>query len=265
MMDFSGWLFVAGVVTGVIWLIDSWFFATARVQKQISLGAATKTDVKEPLIVEYSKSLFPVILIVFILRSFIVEPFRIPSGSMVPTLEVGDFILVNKFSYGVRLPVLDQKVVTFEHPKKGDVVVFRYPPNPKVDYIKRVIGVPGDVVAYHNKRLTVNGEEVPLESAGTSPDEARFGELSTKRFTERLGSQTYQVQHMDSRPPLDGEVVVPEGKYFVMGDNRDNSRDSRYWGYVPEQNIIGRAFMIWMNWDIGESLPKWRRIGTIIE
>lgn len=269
MMDFSGWLFVGAVVTGLVWAVDSWFFATARAQRQISLTPATNqktAKIHEPVIVEYSKSLFPVILIVFLMRSFLVEPFRIPSGSMIPTLEVGDFILVNKFSYGIRLPVLDQKIVTFETPKKGDVIVFRYPPNPKIDYIKRVIGVPGDVVLYKNKKLTVNGVEVLLEAVDSPANNSSFGDgSSTRKFTEILGSHVHQIQHISQRPPLDGEVRVPEGKYFVMGDNRDNSRDSRYWGYVPEHNIIGRAFMIWMNWDIGTSMPKWQRIGTMID
>ena len=215
---------------------------------------------------------FPVILAVFLLRSFLVEPFKIPSGSMIPTLLVGDFILVNKFTYGIRLPVLDKKIVELNSPQRGDVVVFRYPVDPSVDFIKRVVGLPGDKVSYINKRLTINGEAVPMVRDGDYLDVERF--YVTPRYKEKLGGVEHSVLLEDDQPAYvrqvlqfpfrenchynsDGfECVVPPGHYFMMGDNRDNSQDSRVWGFVPDENLVGKAFLVWMN------VSDMKRIGS---
>lgn len=202
---------------------------------------------KEPLLVEYGKSFFPVLAIVLVLRSFLLEPFQIPSGSMKPTLEVGDFILVNKFAYGIRLPVIDTKIIEVGDPQRGDVMVFRYPSNPSINYIKRVVGLPGDRIAYTaDKHLLVNGQLVAETLLGEEP-----GSLGrTLLYKEKLGEAEHMIRkqlHRNVRPG--DEWVVPQGHYFMMGDNRDNSKDSRAWGFVPEANIVGKAFFIWLNFD----------------
>lgn len=250
--DFPLLLVAATFLTGFVWLLDALLFAPAR--------RSAKVPAREPVLVEYARSFFPVILAVLVLRSFIVEPFRIPSGSMLPTLEVGDFILVNKFAYGLRLPVLNRKIVAISEPERGDVVVFRYPRNPSVDYIKRVVGVPGDRVAYYNKRLTINGEEAALQPVGPAAEQicsfdGNPGEVSM----EQLGEQLHAMMICPGQPTVEGQFVVPEGQYFVMGDNRDNSNDSRFWGTVPEGNLVGKAFMIWFHWG------EWGRIGDQIK
>jgi signal peptidase I len=229
---------------------------------------------KEPLLVEYGKSFFPVLAIVLVLRSFLVEPFQIPSGSMKPTLEVGDFILVNKFAYGIRLPVLDTKVIEVGDPQRGDVMVFRYPSDPNINYIKRVVGLAGDRIAYSSdKRLTINGESVAQQLIGDEP-----GSLgSATLYNEKLGEAEHQIRKEMQRYRVEPgrEWVVPQGHYFMMGDNRDNSNDSRYWndpaipkpllGMVPDQNIVGKAFAIWMSWPDPKSrnLPNFSRVGLI--
>ncbi|MGI4855940.1 MAG: signal peptidase I [Janthinobacterium lividum] len=218
---------------------------------------------RQPWWLEYSASFFPVILAVFLLRSFVVEPFKIPSGSMIPTLLVGDFILVNKFDYGLRMPVLNRKLIPLGEPKRGDVMVFRYPKDESVDYIKRVIGLPGDTIAYENKRLTVNGKPVPEAPLPDFFDEDRVA--YSKQYQEDLDGRKNAILNTPQVPPYiqgaedypyrdncsynsEGVVCkVPAGHYFMMGDNRDNSADSRYWGFVPDRNIVGRAFFIWMN------------------
>jgi signal peptidase I len=216
----------------------------------------------QPWWLDWTAGLFPVILAVFLLRSFLVEPFKIPSGSMIPTLHVGDLILVNKFHYGVRLPVVNAKVVPNNDPKRGDVMVFRYPVDPRVDYIKRVIGLPGDEVSYLNKRLTINGQPVPTEALPEYYDEESL--QYAQQFKERLGEAEHRILIDKDRTPFLGNPAfpfsnacrysiegvtckVPPGHYFVMGDNRDNSQDSRYWGFVPDENIVGKAFFVWMN------------------
>ena len=217
----------------------------------------------QPWWLDWTAGLFPVIISVFFLRSFIVEPFKIPSGSMIPTLLVGDLILVNKFQYGLRLPVLNTKLTEGEKPQRGDVMVFRYPPNPNLDYIKRVVGLPGDTVAYLNKRLTINGEAVATQSVPEFFDEDAMRYF--KQYEEKLGAQSHRLLNDEQRPAfvpgadhfpgyeacnytVEGVTcTVPQGHYFMMGDNRDNSMDSRYWGFVPEKNIVGKAFLVWMN------------------
>jgi signal peptidase I len=267
--DFPAFLVLATAITGVIWLIDALFFASARNAQE------DEKKRKEPILVEYSKSFFPIILIVLLLRSFLVEPFRIPSGSMMPTLLVGDFILVNKFAYGIRLPVLNRKVVEIGLPERGDVTVFRYPQNPGVDYIKRIVGVPGDTIAYGNKMLYVNGEpqtQQPLGIYSGSGSGAR--ETGVLHNREKLGAVEHEVLVNPRTPDFGfgcqvlarGPITVPEGHYFAMGDNRDNSNDSRCWGLVPEENLVGKAFAIWMNWDSNSpGFPvAWGRLGNSI-
>lgn len=248
-MDFALLLFVLLVVSGLIFAVDEIWLARHR------------TADKLPWWVEYGRSFFPVILAVFLLRSFLVEPFRIPSGSMLPTLHVGDFILVNKFIYGIRLPVIDKKIIDIGSPQHGDVVVFRYPPDPSIDYIKRVVGLPGDRIGYYDKVLYVNGEPVTRREAAQT---VREDGIEWVRVPEQLGNHAYVVQWMPQRQGPQGEVTVPPGQYFVMGDNRDNSKDSRYWGFVPDRNLVGKAFFIWMSWDADRFAIDWRRIGSSI-
>lgn len=218
-----------------------------------------------PLLVEYAASFFPVLLIVLVLRSFIFEPFRIPSGSMVPTLLVGDFILVNKFSYGVRLPVIHTKILPVGAPESGDVAVFRFPDNPKLDYIKRVIGTPGDTIEYRDKKFFVNGEEVAIEGETRYQDVNQNTPYGNEILrTETIGEVSHDILVNPAAPAAftAGTWKVPEGHYFMVGDNRDHSNDSRFWGYVPEGNLVGKAFLIWMHWSGG---PNWPRLGTRIK
>ncbi|MCU7917402.1 MAG: signal peptidase I [Candidatus Thiodiazotropha sp. (ex Epidulcina cf. delphinae)] len=279
--DFPTFLVVASALTGGIWLLDSILFAPKR-RKVAAADEGGETDNvqaarKEPLIVEYSRSFFPVIFAVLILRSFLVEPFRIPSGSMMPTLLIGDFILVNKFSYGIRLPVLNEKIIDLGEPQRGDPVVFRYPKQPWVDYIKRVVAVPGDTIYYRNKTLYVNGEAMPQtplgQYTGVGSGERMTGALMA---VENLDGTEHTLLINPLAPDLpmgcrvlrNGPITVPEGNYFVMGDNRDNSNDSRCWGLVPEENLVGKAFGIWMNWDSDiNAFPPiaWERIGKGID
>lgn len=277
-MDFSLILFVALVITGLIWLWDRLFSARHRLvtavvsdapmQEENTIGDGTQVVQKEPIIVEYAKAFFPVLLLVFVLRSFIVEPFRIPSGSMLPNLFIGDFILVNKFSYGARLPIVHTKLFGDSIPERGDVIVFRFPHDEKVNFIKRVVGTPGDVIVYDKKQLTINGEVIPLsEQAQYTFDQPGKKHLRATRFSEELGDSVHDVlidttSNSNRQPP---EYRVPEGHYFVMGDNRDQSNDSRFWGFVPDKNVVGRAFLIWFNWDTKNGFDiKWDRIGNTI-
>ena len=284
--NFAFLLFMASAVTGVYWLAELFYFLPTRqsAARQLQeaddkrradlqskgiarvdgdIAQATETILAQPWWLDWTAGLFPVIISVFFLRSFIVEPFKIPSGSMIPTLLVGDLILVNKFHYGLRLPVLNTKITEGDKPQRGDVMVFRYPPKPSLDYIKRVVGVPGDTVAYLNKRLTINGQAVPTESVPEFFDEDAMRYF--KQYEEKLGSQSHRLLNDEQRPAfvpgadkfpgfencdytIEGVTCkVPEGHYFMMGDNRDNSMDSRYWGFVPEKNIVGKAFFVWMN------------------
>jgi len=285
--NFALLLFLAVVVTGVYWVAERLWFLPQRQQAaqamqaqadqrkatltaqgitqtdNVDLGAARDRILAQPWWLDWTAGLFPVILVVFLLRSFLFEPFKIPSGSMIPTLLVGDLILVNKFTYGVRLPVIHSKLTEGTAPRRGDVMVFRYPPRPSLDYIKRVVGVPGDEVAYLNKRLTLNGQPVPTAALPDffDKDAMRYA----KQFEETLGDKRHRVLNDEDRPAfipgaedfpfkdscrysVEGVTCkVPAGHYFMMGDNRDNSLDSRYWGFVPDRNIVGKAFFVWMN------------------
>ncbi len=284
--NFSLLLFLATVVTGIYWLAERFYFlpqrrkavavleqTAAKRQAELAKMGISQVDsniseartrlIMQPWWLDWTAGLFPVIVVVFLLRSFLFEPFKIPSGSMIPTLLINDLILVNKFHYGVRLPVINTKLFDNHSPQRGDVMVFRYPPKPSLDYIKRVVGVPGDEVAYLNKKLTINGKpllKTPLADF-FDEDVLRYA----KQFQETNGGRTYRLLNDDDRPAFvagaedfpfkqncryssEGVVCkVPEGHYFMMGDNRDNSLDSRYWGFVPEKNIVGKAFFVWMN------------------
>jgi signal peptidase I len=251
-LSFALFLLILLLVTGAVWALEAAFLRRWRAE-----GA------RQPWWVEYSVSFFPVILIVFLLRSFLVEPFKIPSSSMVPTLLVGDFILVNKFTYGIRLPVANKKIVPLGEPQRGDVMVFRYPEDPSLDYIKRVVGVPGDRIEYRNKRVAINGTPVPLRQVDDYLSKERM--QFSRRYVETLNGVDHEILLEDDAPAfiapsrafphaqncnynMNGlACTVPPGHYFMMGDNRDNSSDSRVWGFVPDENIVGKAFFIWLN------------------
>jgi len=285
--NFALLLFMLTVVSFAFWLAERLHFKPAREAAAAALerqdaerraglaklgidkvdgdiAQARQKLLAQPWWLDWTAGLFPVILIVFLLRSFLFEPFKIPSGSMVPTLRVGDLILVNKFHYGIRLPVLNKKIIANKDPKRGDVMVFRFPVDTRVDYIKRVVGVPGDEVAYLNQRLLINGQEVPIEPLGEFYDDDSMRYVPM--FSERLGAVEHRIQVDPKRPaffggdqkafpfrencryPPEGVICkVPAGHYFMLGDNRDNSQDSRFWGFVPDENIVGRAFFVWMN------------------
>ena len=284
--NFALLLFLATFVTGCYWLAERLYFLPQRrrvaqamhdaaaqrraeldrmgiAKVDLDVQAAQSHALMQPWWLDWTAGLFPVIAVVFVLRSFLFEPFKIPSGSMIPTLWIGDLILVNKFTYGVRLPVLQTKVTDGTAPARGDVMVFRYPPQPNLDYIKRVVGLPGDEVAYLNKRLSINGVPVPTEAVPDFFDESTL--RYAKQFEEKIGDKPHRLlvnaevpafiqgasdfpYRENCRYSVEGVVCkVPAEHYFLMGDNRDNSLDSRYWGFVPEANIVGKAFFVWMN------------------
>lgn len=296
--NFALILFVLTLVTGVIWFLDVFYLAKqrraranaalaeydARNAKLAADGVKPDTNgraaleaglLRQPTWIEYSGSFFPVIALVFVLRSFLYEPFKIPSSSMVPTLLVGDLILVNKYTYGIRLPVINKKIIEINDPKRGDVMVFKYPSDPSLDYIKRVVGVPGDKIVYENKRLTINGKALSYAPLPDYLDEDRLS--YSRQFTEDLNGVAHRILNDDGAPAFasnernfpgqelcrfnggDFACTIPPGNYFMMGDNRDNSLDSRYWGFVPDQNIVGKAFFIWMNFG------NLKRIGSSIQ
>jgi signal peptidase I len=274
-VDFPLILFLAVVISGIAWALDKWVWSKKRAPGEVA-----------PSHIDTPASIFPVLLVVFLLRSFVAEPFRIPSSSMRPTLEVGDFILVNKFKYGIRLPVIDKKILDTGAPGRGDVVVFRYPVNQTDDYIKRIVGVPGDVVTYKNKQLTVNNVPATQTSTGTygyvAEESGRF--ITHQRASEMLGTVKHDIAMDASAPTLNPPSVfsyvgkenceyfgsegftckVPANSYLVLGDNRDNSLDGRYWGFVPDANLRGKAFFIWFNWADFISF-NFKRIGSSIQ
>ena len=263
--DFSFVLVVATVLTGLIWAADVWLFRPKRLAAA-GTGAdpSAVTAATEPVLVEYARSFFPIILIVLVIRSFLFEPFRIPSDSMMPTLLDGDFIFVNKFTYGLRLPVVNTRIVPLGSPQRGDVVVFRLPSDPSTNYIKRLVGLPGDHIVVREKRVYVNGVQQPVKLDGmfepfNSTPLAQIG-------IEKLGEVEHRTLYIGERPSVDFDDVVPAGHYFFMGDNRDNSRDSRFpeVGFVPADNVVGKAVRIWLNWNIPHAAPMWHRIGTAI-
>ncbi len=263
-MDFALVLVVATAASGLVWAVDAaWFRPRRAAAANGGVDPGVSVAVSDPVLVEYARSFFPILLVVLVIRSFLFEPFRIPSSSMMPTLLIGDFIFVNKFTYGLRLPVLHTEIVPLGSPARGDVVVFRLPSDPSTNYIKRLVGLPGDVVTYLDNQIFVNGTPVPIEITGPYPGVDQPGSVMGR---EKLGEARHDVLFMPGRSSLQGTFVVPAGHYFMMGDNRDNSRDSRYdgVGMVPDGNIVGKAVRIWMNWDLA-SLPRWRRIGQAIQ
>jgi len=250
-MNFAFWLVLLSIFTGIIYAIDIIYWAKKRQPQQ--------TPNK---IIEYSRSFFPVFITVLCLRSFLIEPFRIPSGSLEPTLLVGDFLAVNKFSYGLRLPVIETKILNIATPKNGEIVVFRWPPNPSFDYIKRVIGIPGDHIAYHNKILTINNikaEQTFLEYT-TDPSSG----IAVVRYQENLLGIKHDIFINPDMPANDFEITVPQGQYFMMGDNRDDSADSRFWGFVSDEYLRGKAMLIWMSWNGQLDTIRWNRLGKLI-
>jgi signal peptidase I len=255
--DFSLILVIVTSVSGLIWAVDAWVLQRNRpppTEEQKST---------EPVIVEYARSFFPVLLIVLIVRSFFFEPFRIPSSSMVPTLHVGDFIFVNKYTYGLRLPVTNTKIVEIGMPERGDVIVFKLPADPSTNYIKRLVGLPGDTVTYRNRRLYINGKPIEAEALGRYRGD---GQRDALLYNENLGGVEHEILLMPGRGSLEGTFRVPDDHYFMMGDNRDNSKDSRYRGVglIPESNVVGKAVRIWMNWSF-PGWPQWSRVGLPIK
>jgi signal peptidase I len=296
-LDFALTLVIISLVGGIIWALDVWVVRPRRDRAALALGKDALA-VPEPGVVDYARSMVPVVVFVLVLRSFLFEPFRIPSDSMMPTLQDGDFILVNKFSYGLRLPVLNTKILSIGEPKRGDVVVFRYPPDPAINYIKRVVGLPGDRIKVISDRIYVNG--VPLEEklierySDGCYDNMRLYEVQTGEHKHQVLSclSPYSLPGAplpscnrkidrgyvcsESTPPLQGEgvtdqgdfaeVTVPAGNYLMIGDNRDNSEDGRYWGFVPEANLVGSARRVWFNFDLKRRpLINWSRIGRKID
>ncbi len=266
-LDFSLVLVLATALTGFIWLVDSLWLRPRRRALAASLGKGDEDPVlTQPLSAEYAKSFFPVILIVLVIRSFLFEPFRIPSDSMMPTLLDGDFIFVNKFTYGLRLPVVHTKVVSLGEPQRGDVIVFRLPSDPATNYIKRLVGLPGDHIQVRGRELFINGVLVPQQMNGSYEGPRNEGVHARAILgQEFLDGVEHQVLYIPGRGAPEYDAVVPAGHYFFMGDNRDNSRDSRYEdvGFVPERNLVGKAVRIWLNWDL-PSAPIWDRIGNPI-
>jgi signal peptidase I len=277
LLEFPTFLVLAAAVTGVIWLADAALLAPRRKR---AAGSSSESDrpavLREPTLVEYSRSFFPVILIVLLLRSFVAEPFRIPSNSMMPTLLTGDFILVNKYAYGLRTPVLNFKILPVGEPKRGDVVVFKYPMDGKTDYIKRIVGIPGDEIWFRNKTVYINGQPQGQLPIGTYTGEGSGAVMTGAREgLETLDGVEHRILVRPGMPDLPfgcnvlagGPVKVPPGHYFVMGDNRDNSNDSRCWGFVPEDHLVGKAFATWMHWDSARGLLSaiaWDRLGNSI-
>ena len=270
-LDFPTIMVLLVAVTGVVWALDAALFAPRRRAAVLASGGEV-ASAPVPVVVDYARSFFPVFLVVLLLRSFLAEPFRIPSNSMMPTLLTGDFILVNKFTYGIRLPVLDTKVIDFGAPQRGDVVVFRAPQEPSTPFIKRVVGLPGDEIRYSGKTLYVNGERVPQERIGTYSGNGSGAEMTGASLRRELLEGAPHAILVNEVPgglrslarSGEGRWVVPEGHYFVLGDNRDHSHDSRFWGFVPDRMLVGKAFVIWFNWDWGHGIEL-GRIGDSID
>lgn len=250
-MNFALILLILSLISGIIYLLDNLFWEKKRTLKQ-----------KPNKIIEYARSFFPVFLVVLLIRSFLIEPFRIPSGSLEPTLLVGDFIAVNKFAYGLRLPVWEKKVISINNPKQGDIAVFRWPPNPSLDFIKRVIGTPGDTIAYHNKVLTINGKIIKQTFIGYTIDESSGRTVA--QYRENINGIVHDIFIRPDVAAFDFEVTVPKNHYFMMGDNRDDSADSRYWGFVADEYLRGKALLVWFSWNGKTDIVRWNKLGRII-
>lgn len=246
--SFAFWLFIFCIITGTISLLDIFYFAKKRTPGS-----------KPGVIIENSRSFFPILVLVFLLRSFLIEPFRIPSGSLEPTLLVGDFVATNKFIYGIRIPIIEKKIIKISDPKTGDIVVFRWVPDPTIDYIKRVIGVPGDIVEYKNKVLTINGVEAKQKFIKYTTDPSS-GE-AVAEYLENLSGVEHRIFKKLTAPAVDFKVTVPKNNYFMMGDNRDASSDSRFWGFVSDEYIRAKALITWFSWNSKDHSIRWKRIG----
>lgn len=252
--DFERILFYATIITGVLSLLDLIFLAPRRKKRY---------QQKCNIISEYAYSFFPILLIVLVLRSFLFEPFRIPSGSLEPSLHVGDFILLNKYDYGLRLPIIRKEILPIGSPKRGDIMVFRWPPNPTYYFIKRVIGVPGDHISYINKELIINGQKIPQTTVPNTEANAEYPSVIEKE--ENLLGIKHRIYLDPDHVTRDfKDIIVPPGMYFMMGDNRDFSADSRFFGFVPDKNIVGKAVLVWLSWDSNKSNVRWKRFGTVI-
>src|SRR3990167_2961513 len=250
-MNFALLLLVLSLVSGIIVLLDKVWWAKKR-----------KHGKKCSKMIEYSYSYFPVFFLVLLLRSFLLEPFRIPSGSLEPTLQVGDFVAVNKFAYGIRLPVFENKIIPINNPKTGEIVVFRWPPAPEYDFIKRVIGVSGDKVSYHNKVLTINGHEMKQTFIEYTTDESSGRAVA--KYQENLAGVVHDIYVHPEAAPVDYDITVPPGYYFMMGDNRDDSADSQFWGFVAYEYLRGKAFLVWLSWNSKTGGFRWFHIGDFI-
>jgi signal peptidase I len=250
-MNFALILLILSLTSGLIYLLDIVYFASRRTKNQ-----------PMPKIIEYARSFFPVFVAVMVFRSFLIEPFRIPSGSLEPTLQVGDFVAVNKFAYGIRLPVWEKKIFSIDSPKRGEIAVFRWPPDPSLDYIKRVIGLPGDKISYHDKKLTINGKlmQQTFIEYETDPSSGR----AVAKYEENLNGVIHNIYIRPEANASDFNITIPPNAYFMMGDNRDDSADSRYWGVVSDTYLRGKAFMIWMSWDGQSDTVRFNRIGNLI-
>lgn len=249
-MNFALFLLIGILLTGCVYVYEHVYLKKIRSSHE-----------KTSWLVRELSSFFPILLIVFILRSFLIEPFRIPSSSLEPTLRIGDFVAVNKFIYGIRIPIIEKKIIDIKSPERGDIVVFRWPPKPKYDFIKRVIGVPGDEIRYQNKQFYINGKKVKLSQTQLSFNK---GDNDINEFIEDLPGQTHHIFQRKSVNPFDFTVKVPPGHYLVIGDNRDDSADSRFWGFVPDSYLRGKAFGIWMSWDQERYRIRLDRIGKAI-
>jgi len=249
-MNFALCLFIGILFTGCVYAYEHLYLKKTR-----------PADEKASWLIRETSSFFPILIIVFILRSFLIEPFRIPSSSLEPTLRIGDFVAVNKFIYGIRLPIIEKKIIDVKSPERGDIVVFRWPPKPQYDFIKRVIGVPGDEIRYENKQFFINGKKVELTLTELSFDK---GDQDVREFIENLPGQIHHIFQRTQVPAFDFSVKVPAGHYLVIGDNRDDSADSRYWGFVPDAYLRGQAFGIWMSWDQDKYRIRFNRIGKAI-
>jgi signal peptidase I len=255
--DFAFFLTMLVLLSGIIGLIDILFFARKRRAK----------NGKQPIIVEYARSFFPLLLIVWLIRSFVVQPYRVPTGSLAPTILPGDFIAVNQFSYGIKLPVLNYKIVNVGEPARGDIALFRWPENPAVIFVKRVVGLPGDHVVYRNKILTINGAIADQNLIGKSLDiepPTDIPIMVAEKMENLMGVKHHIFIHEEGGKTGGFDVVIPKGFYFMMGDNRDDSDDSRDWGFLPEENLIGKAFVVWFSWDSVNNTIRWKRIGTVL-
>jgi signal peptidase I len=253
-IDFPFILTMLVIITGLVAMADILVFSKRRTEAQ-----------KMPYAIEFARSFFPALLLVWIIRSFIIQPYRVPTGSLEPTVLPGDFIAVKQFSYGLRLPVLNQKLVSVSNPKRGDIALFHWPVDTKILFVKRVIGLPGDHIVYKNKTLTINGKEMTQEYVGKAVDIQQDGSIEVDQKTENLDGIKHNIfVKSDTTDPVDIDVVVPSDHYFMMGDNRDDSEDSRSWGFVPDRNLIGKAFGIWMSWDSLDHQIRWNRIGKAV-